>query len=100
MRDVQLDLYSTGQTARVFDANGDGLVGYKILGVSRDFTSGGDLIYKDVSLFFVFFNPLLTVRFNLFILIRECCGKKRTLAGVCGIKRTRVFFWGGGGVGS
>lgn len=57
MRDVQLDLYSTGQTARVFDANGDGLVGYKILGVSRDFTSGGDLIYKDVSLFVcLFFN--------------------------------------------
>ena len=49
MHDVQLDLYSTGQTSRVFDANGDGLVEYKVLEVSRDLTGGGnEFIYKDV----------------------------------------------------
>ena len=64
MHDVQLDLYSTGQTSRVFDANGDGLVGYKVLEVSRDLTGGGnDLIYKDVSIFFFHF-PFHNLRFK------------------------------------
>ncbi|KAK7096819.1 hypothetical protein V1264_003878 [Littorina saxatilis] len=47
MHDVRLDLYSQGRYNPVFDGNGDGLVGYRVLQVSLS-SSGNDVIYKDV----------------------------------------------------
>ena len=50
MHKVELDLYSTGQFSPVFDKNGDGLVGYNVLKISRNLeTPEDDVVYKDVS---------------------------------------------------
>nr|KAG5709298.1 hypothetical protein BaRGS_018050 [Batillaria attramentaria] len=49
MKNVRLDLYSTNRLVNIFDSNGDGVVGYKVLQVKRDLTSSsGGLTYGDV----------------------------------------------------
>ncbi|KAK7500603.1 hypothetical protein BaRGS_00008178, partial [Batillaria attramentaria] len=48
MKNVRLDLYSTNRLVNIFDSNGDGVVGYKVLQVKRDLTSSsGGLTYGD-----------------------------------------------------
>nr|KAG5689962.1 hypothetical protein BaRGS_033643 [Batillaria attramentaria] len=51
-KEVQLDLYSTGRKNKVFDSNGDGLGGFKVLQVVRDLSSSSSdqMIYKDIGL--------------------------------------------------
>ncbi|XP_076467886.1 uncharacterized protein LOC143298802 [Babylonia areolata] len=46
MLKVQLDLYGTGQATEVFDSNGDGLVGYKVLQIERDDSSASAGVFK------------------------------------------------------
>ncbi|KAK7096867.1 hypothetical protein V1264_003913 [Littorina saxatilis] len=49
MHKVKLDLYSTGQHVQVFDSNGDGLVGFKVLKISRDLAAAEDrVIYTEI----------------------------------------------------
>nr|KAG5709300.1 hypothetical protein BaRGS_018052 [Batillaria attramentaria] len=53
MHRVQLDLYGTNKTTDIFNDNGDGVVGYKVLQVTRDLTSSEDtVIYREVRLKF------------------------------------------------
>ncbi|PVD34731.1 hypothetical protein C0Q70_06008 [Pomacea canaliculata] len=49
LKTVKLDLYNTGERTQVFDDNGDGLVGFKILQVTRNRTvSDNTMVYKEV----------------------------------------------------
>nr|KAG5689964.1 hypothetical protein BaRGS_033645 [Batillaria attramentaria] len=49
-KEVQLDLYSTGRKDKVFDSNGDGLGGFKVLQIVKDLSSSdsGQMLYKDI----------------------------------------------------
>lgn len=50
LKNIRLDMYNRGERTQVFDDNGDGVVGFKILQVTRDRTSPVDaVIYTEVS---------------------------------------------------
>ncbi|XP_025086748.1 LOW QUALITY PROTEIN: uncharacterized protein LOC112559628 [Pomacea canaliculata] len=49
LKKIRLDLYNKGERAEVFDDNGDGLVGFTVLQVTRDRTSVVDAVeYREV----------------------------------------------------